>query len=247
MAYYVKGERRAGALIEFDSSYFEGAERSGVSASVKGDLPVSILKPSDVSDEPSAPTSLCKAANTSEDNNDNYQRSGNMPFMAIEALDLKLSPYIHDLCHDLESLYYAIVWHGVGYKRSKGNYPYASGAGKSKNEDILRGWRVGAWKVVVMEKNTFLFDAEDILPHVKHPELSEICWNLAALFGQRIQAVRNRAWAQKKLANATLRQQAVKRRAISLVYDQPIFPFFADLWGFNGVTCQNSCCVTNPP
>lgn len=247
MAYSVKGEKRVDALIEFDSSYFEGAERSGVSASVKADLPVSILKPSDVSDEPSAPTSLCKPANTSEDNNDNYQRSGNMPFMAIEALDLKLSPYIHDLCHDLESLYYAIVWHGVGYKRSKGNYPYASGAGKSKNEDILRGWRVGSWKVVVMEKNTFLFDAEDILQLVKHPDLAEICWNLATLFGQRIQAVRNRARVRKSVANATLRQQAVKRRVISFVNNQPVFPLFADLWGFNRVTCQNSCCVTNPP
>lgn len=242
VAFHVK-ERRVDALIEFDLSFCEGAERSGFLTSVKGELPVANMKSSTVSGvsaDSSAPTSLYKAASTGEeDNNDICHRSGTMPFMAIEALDLKLSPYIHDICHDLESIFYTSVWHGVGYRSTES---------ARQKHDILRGWRMGTWEQVVIKKNSFLLDAKDTLRHVKHLWLKQTCWNLAFLFRQRIEAVRNWDWNMEVAAESAAQgQQGAKLRVMSVVHNQPIFPTFADMWGFERVACQKSCCVINTP
>lgn len=252
LAYYVKEEKRVYALIEFDLSFVEGTEPSGVYASVKGDIPVSILKPplvSDVSADSSAPTSLYKAVSTGEeDNNDNGHQSGTMPFMAIETLDIRLSPYVHHVCHDLESLLYASVWHGVGYRWTKAICPYALESARKKKHDILRGWRVGSWAEAADRKELFLIKRDEILDCMNHPELSDICWNLAALFLQRMEAVRARIKIRKVAANSAtgLRHEAGTRRFLSFAHMQPTFPTFADIWGLEWVECQKSCCVANP-
>lgn len=97
-------------------------------------------------------------------------------------------------------------------------------------------------------KEFFLIKRDEILDCVKPPELSDICWNLAVLFLQRMEAVRARIKIRKVAANSAtgLRHEAGKRRFLSFTHRQPTFPIFADIWGLEWVECQKSCCVADP-
>lgn len=244
MAYYVKNGKKIAALIDFDLATFPIQ-----SPKLENPARLDVTEPVNAPSVYDAPASPCNAttADGKGNNDKGHERSGTTPFMAIETLDLNLSPYVHHVCHELESLFYASVWHGVGYRWTKGIYPYASESAKKKKNDILRGWRMGTWEQVVIKKNSFLLDAKDTLRHVKHLWLKQTCWNLALLFRQRIEAVRNWDWNMEVAAESAAQgQQGAKLRVMSVVH-QPIFPTFADMWGFERVACQKSCCVINTP
>ena len=116
-------------------------------------------------------------------------RSGTAPFMAIEALDLKTPYYKHHVCHELESIFYASVWHGIGYRHKAKILPrppstLQSGK-KIRSHDYLRGWRVGTWSEVMKEKTAFLSSPGSITSLIKNRELRLICYTLANSFRAR--------------------------------------------------------------
>ena len=114
-------------------------------------------------------------------------RSGTTPFMAIETLDLSTAGYKHHLSHDLESIFYASVWHGVGYKYDQKQYPmmliYTDDG--EKEVDLLRFWRVGSWKRVVKEKEAFLGAPRTMTRYIDYAMLAATCRGLAGLFHKR--------------------------------------------------------------
>lgn len=102
----MKDERIIATLLDFDLATFpakmisnlEGAEHAGASESITvSPSPSAVLNKPRISNAPSAPTSLYKAANVGYKNI--RRRSGTPPFMAIEALDFHLFPYVHNLWH----------------------------------------------------------------------------------------------------------------------------------------------------
>lgn len=248
MTNHIKDGRVIAMLLDFDPykiSNPSGFECPDACGSVdESSSPATIPNTHMLSNAPSTPTSIY------EDENADHYRTGSIPFMAIETLEMKLSPYEHHVCHDLESLLYASVWHGLGYRWKRGICPYPLESATRKKHDILRGWRVGSWGEVADRKDVFLANPEMTLDHVKHLVLKRTCWNLALLFWQRIKAIRNRGWIKKFAAESAAQaqgQQDAKLRIMSVVPSQPIFPTFTEMWGFERVACQESCCVINPP
>lgn len=177
VAYHIKDGRMTATLLYFDlsssldeTSNLEGAKCPGASGSVgpvhespSSSTVLDTLMISDVPNHPGAPAPLLTTDIVAgESNTDKCQeRSGTAPFMAIESLDNSLFPeYVHKLCHDLESILYASVWHGVGYRWKEGKCLMIWDG--HKKVDLLRGWREGSWKVVVKEKFDFLGCAADI-------------------------------------------------------------------------------------
>lgn len=249
MANHIKDGRVIAMLLEFDPSKISnpsGFECPDAFGSVdESSSPAAIPNTPMLSNAPSTPTSLYEDENAGEQGNNYRHRSGSIPFMAIETLEITLSPYEHHMCHDLESLLYASVWHGLGYRWKRGICPYLSESATRKKHDILREWRVGSWSEVADRKDVFLTKPAMVLDHVKHFVLKQICWNLAFLFRRRMRAVRDRAWIRKLAAeSAVLGQQGAKLRVMPVVHDwQVTFPAFADVWGFDFFACQKNCCV----
>ena len=86
-------------------------------------------------------------------------RTGTAPFMAYELLYLDSNAtYQHGLHHDLESCFYCIIWHGVGYKTNKKftKLKMIQTMQLVRKADILRDWRVGAWKNIASSKYSFV-------------------------------------------------------------------------------------------
>lgn len=77
-------------------------------------------------------------------------RTGTVPFMAREILDTRYS-YIHNIYHDLESLFYCLVWFALGY-RWKG----------APRDDPLRSWRRGSASDMWSAKRRFI-ESEDAM------------------------------------------------------------------------------------
>lgn len=79
-------------------------------------------------------------------------RTGTVPFMALDVLDISAGTIcVHGLHHDLESYFYVIMWHGLGYR----------GASRPKtNSDPLEGWRKGSWQQVMNSKMAFFANAK---------------------------------------------------------------------------------------
>lgn len=69
----------------------------------------------------------------------NKVRTGTAPFMAREVLEGFTREYKHGLHHDLESVYYILVWHGAGYRGNR--------LPRSK-KDPLRDWRTGNYETI---------------------------------------------------------------------------------------------------
>lgn len=158
VAYHIKDGRMTATLLYFDlsssldeTSNLEGAKCPGASGSVgpvhespSSTTVLDTLMISNVPNHPGAPAPLLTTDIVAgESNTDKCQeRSGTAPFMAIESLDNSLFPeYVHKLCHDLESILYASVWHGVGYRWKEGKCLMIWDG--HKKVDLLRGWREG--------------------------------------------------------------------------------------------------------
>lgn len=81
-------------------------------------------------------------------------RTGTAPFMAREILDSNIRVFIHKIYHDLESLFYVLVWHALGYRGKR--LPPA------KEWDPLLAWRIGNAESMLKTKKTFM-ENEDAL------------------------------------------------------------------------------------
>ncbi|KAH8111371.1 hypothetical protein DFH11DRAFT_630305 [Phellopilus nigrolimitatus] len=73
-------------------------------------------------------------------------RTGTAPFMAREVLNLDNKEFTRDFHHDLESVFYTVVWYGVGY------YGYTI----PKKGDVLAKWRKGSWGDIMEAKEIFI-------------------------------------------------------------------------------------------
>ncbi|THH03527.1 hypothetical protein EW145_g6186 [Phellinidium pouzarii] len=103
-------------------------------------------------------------------------RTGTAPFMAREVLNAARNAYCHGIHHELESILYIAIWHGVGY------VGYAP-----PNKDILKGWRTGDWSQLLKEKKAFLDDEdvwEPIMSNLKSHDknLAARCLSIRRLF-----------------------------------------------------------------
>lgn len=252
MAFYIKEGKIIGTLIDFDLATFpERTPRLGqcsassptVPEAIDGTAPsAAVLDTPMVSDVPDAPcaTAPLPTAAIAVGNGNNgkgQERSGTTPFMAIESLDLDFPAYVHHLRHELESLLYASVWHGVGYRWKKGKCPMIWDVEKNKFVDLLRPWRVGSWTVVVKEKTAFILNASHILDFVNHVQLRRKCFKLAKVYKRRTLAM-DEILAERKMD----KREGVEPQDMTFV-NEPIYPPFADIWEIRRGECKNSCCV----
>ena len=74
---------------------------------------------------------------------------GTVVFMARDYLMTPSCEYRVE--HDVESLYYCAIWHGLGYESSS-RYPRRVGS----NADILERWRVGEYKYLALMKSAHI-------------------------------------------------------------------------------------------
>ena len=200
MAYYMEGITAIGVLIDFDLATYpeemvikilglsrndEKTELVGTDADTTIDLTDS---PGRMTNSIPYPTGACQ------------DRSGTTPFMAIETLDLKSSGYKHHLSHDLESIFYASVWQGVGYKYDQKQYPMikVQTDNGEKEVDLLRSWRIGSWDAVVKEKEIFLSSSSETTRYILDEYLTTTCGGLARLFHRRRSALKEAAEESKQ-------------------------------------------------
>ena len=196
MAFYRKRRRNkpgviVGLLIDFDlATYPEEAALRFIESKPPLDIESGTDIPHDPAIAPVDATLIPESIADSEETLKNGQdRSGTAPFMAIEALDLRTPYYKHHVCHELESIFYASVWHGIGYRHKAKILPRPPSTQKSgkkiRAHDYLRGWRVGTWSEVMKEKTAFLSSPGSITSLIKNRELSLICYTLASSFRAR--------------------------------------------------------------
>ena len=187
MAYYEEGKKTIGVLIDFDLASYPEEMVNRILGLTRDDDKTDDAMPSadttvNVTNRSDGTTSLNPyPAGACQD------RSGTTPFMAIETLDLSTSGYKHHLSHDLESILYASVWHGVGYKYDQKLYPMVlmNVDGKEKESDLLRSWRVGSWDEVVEKKEAFLSAPHATTGYITYDILATTCENLAGLLNER--------------------------------------------------------------
>lgn len=91
-------------------------------------------------------------------------RSGTAPFMAREILLVHPDhSYYHNIYHDLESLFYCLVWHATGYR----------GKRQLGKGDPLLTWKRGELAHLLEAKNAFIQNIDIMKGILKHadPEL----------------------------------------------------------------------------
>lgn len=173
---------------------------------------------------------------------------GTLPFMAIELLD-SASPKF-DLCHDLESLFYVVVWHGTGIRNKIcTNLHQKKGRNSARNKIsiVVEAWRTGPWTAVKTRKIQFITSAWVILNQINNIPLRLIAYELRDLFNERLQSTLQKSHDKMKLeARAIMMQDPAvapvpSMRKISGPLTA-IFPAFAANWGIS-VDCQKTCCV----
>lgn len=77
----------------------------------------------------------------------NEIRTGTAPFMAREVLVGFKERYKHALHHDLESVFYVLIWHAAGYRGSE--LP-------KDDSDPLKDWRKGKYSSIRRAKDSFM-------------------------------------------------------------------------------------------
>lgn len=84
--------------------------------------------------------------------------------------------------------------------------------------------------------------------YIDHEDLSQKCYKLTTVFSQRVMAIRRRMNDRRMDRRARMRKtEGLGKRAgvETSVNIEPIFPLFADIWGFERVKCQKHCCVNH--
>ena len=184
-------------------------------------------------------------------NQNGKTRSGTPSFMAIEALDFTASSYKHHLCHDLESILYASVWHGLGYRNNAGVFPKPDTGDDDEitPPDYLLVWREGSWLDVIIEKGVFLSNPEQITNKICHSRLRLICLSLAQEFRVRQKftpQLSDRAcWERRvSLLEQGLDPQVNLDSGESVLhYGRVFYPTFARVLHQEAVECTMDCCI----
>lgn len=137
-------------------------------------------------------------------NGRNSFRTGTAPFMAREVLDGFKTSYTHSLHHDLESVFYVIVWHAAGYRGS--NLP--------KKGDPLRSWRKGGYENMRLAKDAFLENWSPLEPFISIPAYRIWIEELHSIYGEKTSHVHAHEGQKKKIffRKKRLLQVALKAR-----------------------------------
>lgn len=233
--YYEKDNPELTTLIDFDLATLPDDTQ------IPSEVTAELMPPHDITQGVSAaPTVVHTCAGV---------RSGTTPFIAIEALDLKMQGYRHYLCHDLESIFYVIIWHGVGYRPKTNIYPTESNRYNKdlKQRDILRGWSIGPLSEVTTMKVAFVYRPLGVLRSITHPLLARVAIRLVEVIRARGEASVLEDIRRFRLEMHAERQQNTQPevqlptsavRNTSVV----IYPKFAQAWGITGIVCGKSCC-----
>lgn len=243
MAYNMKDGRIIATLLDFDLATFpdetndpdEAVTQCSVSSP---DAPVSVNGSASSTGGPEMSMDN-KSAELSKASRE-CRRSGTTPFMSIQALDWSLSPFVHHLCHELESILYASVWYGVGYRWNAGVIPWTS-EGHYRPVEILKEWRIGSLDEVVSKKGAFLLNPMSILKHMKHERLRRACLFLSYIFNQKLTGLR-----QLEMLRDFPDCFSKIHRTLwvdSEYIDKPVYPYFAKVWKMQIAQCQKTCCV----
>lgn len=236
MAYYEKDDHKIATLIDFDLATFPEDIQP------QSEITVGSTPPQD---NPQGEAAVPNIVHPRPED-----RSGTTPFMAIETLDMKTPGYKHHLCHDLESIFYVVVWHGVGYRHKMNIYPTETNRFNKdrRQRDVLRGWRIGPWSAVMTVKVAFVNRPLDILRSIIHPLLAVVAADLVDVIRARDQASVSEDLDRFRLelqAKTQLNLQPGVQLPTPVVRDTnvAIFPKFAKAWGITGMNCGKSCCV----
>lgn len=115
--------------------------------------------------------------------------------MAIETLDLRHSSgYKHLLSHELETIFYVIIWHTLGYRHMKGIYPADVNGPNTdqKKRDMLKDWRTGSCTHVANAKVAFINRPMPVIYSITSPFLQIITLRMVDLFSTRQMALLSR-------------------------------------------------------
>lgn len=118
--------------------------------------------------------------------------------MAIETLDLRHSSgYKHLLSHELETIFYVIIWHTLGYRHMKGIYPADVNGPNTdqKKRDMLKDWRTGSCTHVAnanFAKVAFINRPMPVIDSITSPFLQIITLRMVDLFSTRQMALLSR-------------------------------------------------------
>ena len=162
---------------------------------------------------------------------------GTVPFMSREYLLYPDCDY--GLHHDLESFYYCVIWHGLGYE-TLDKYPCEKGG----QDDILKDWRVGSYRQMALIKSAHL--ASDIMHEISDSFLDESfaekCKILCGKFEEILRA-RNRL-SRRKVEGTGL----VLCRLSDCLEGRPTkvtAPMLIDVLGMNSKSgeCEELCCL----
>ncbi|THH04311.1 hypothetical protein EW145_g5617 [Phellinidium pouzarii] len=128
---------------------------------------------------------------------DSRHRTGTAPFMAREVLNAAEKAYTHGVHHELESLLYILVWHGVGYK----GYTLPKGT-----DDTLKEWRKGTWGTILRNKETFIQNrlaADKIFGKIPDRKLAIHCRSIHKLRDAKISEMESEGlepvWEESKV------------------------------------------------
>lgn len=238
MAYYEKDKRKIATLIDFDLATFPGDTQAQSEA---------VTEPTPSEDNAQAVPTIIHPR--PED------RSGTTPFMAIETLDVSLPGYKHHLCHELESIFYVVVWHAVGYRHKKRIYPTKFNRNNTdrKKIDILKGWRTGSWDSVKKEKVNFYDDPSVVFSMIILKKLARVVLKISKLFSDRQHAFSRRRYEEFELTiDSEDEEESDSESDSETETDEPaeptrpridLFPQFARAWRIKGMKCGKSCCV----
>lgn len=170
---------------------------------------------------------------------------GTIPFMSVETFDSDSPGYQHHLCHDLESIFYVMVWHAVGYPRE-------IDVTKLDRLNILKCWRTLV--KVKTAKVVFINNPMDVFPLITCHSLTLVVAKLLMIVNERHHSVLVRYLAQIRMEakqQQVLQPESGAQLAVQLVDDtsdlpstkNAIFPEFARAWGMIGMKCEENCCV----
>lgn len=171
-----------------------------------------------------------------------------IPFMSVETFDSDSPGYQHHLCHDLESIFYVMVWHAVGYPRE-------IDVTKFDRRNILKCWRTESLAKVKTAKVVFINNPMDVFPLITCHSLTLVVAKMLMIVNERHHSVLIRYLAQirmeakeQQVLQPESGAQLVAVQLVDGTSDLPstknaIFPEFARAWGMIGMKCDENCCV----
>ena len=162
---------------------------------------------------------------------------GTVPFLSVEYIMCPNCEY--GLHHDLESFYYCVIWHGLGYE-TLDKFPCEKG----RQDDILKIWRIGDRQQMAFMKIAHL--CSKIMQGVFDSFLDKSFTEKCKLLWEKLEET-NCAW--KKLARLEIEgTELVQCRLADTCEDRPTkvtAPMLIASLGTKSESdeCEESCCL----